>query len=371
MTQLSRKVKVIWAVLMVLALGFIISCSSNDDDPTPAPIASFQYVANEANGLEITFTNYSKDASSYAWNFGDGAGTSTEANVTYAYAEGGIYTVTLTATNETGTSDHTKEITVVNTLLPAANFQFQVSSGNPLEVTFSDLSVNADSYAWDFGDNAGASTEANPTYTYAAGGTYTVVLTTTNSYGSADISKDVTVVSPDAVNMIANGGFDDESVWTIIQQNPNNNATITIADGVAFYDDVVQGSWGSEGHVGMNQAVTVESGNYQLDLDITTNGINEFWFEVWVGLGAPVEFEDYNDNNNASPVLAFNTWRCADNATYSGPMTAASCPDPDNGLNMDGSITLEAGTYYVVIRGGGITWGDGITIDNVSMYKVD
>lgn len=367
MTQFSRLAKSTWIVLMVLALGFFSSCSSDDNEPAPAPIASFQFVANENNGLEITFTNYSKDASSYAWNFGDGIGTSTEENVTYTYTSGGTFAVTLTAANETGTSEHTKEVTVVNTLLPAANFQFQVSAGNPLQVTFSDLSVNADSYAWDFGDNTGTSTEANPTYTYAEGGTYTVLLTATNSYGSADISKAVTVVSPDAVNMIANGGFDDTSVWTIIQQNPNNNATITIADGVATYDDVVQGSWGSEGHVGMNQALTVESGNYQLDLDITTNGINEFFFEVWVGLGAPVEFEDYNENNNATKVLSFNSWECYDaNSTYSGPMAAVSCQDTD------GSITLDAGTYYVVIRGGGITWGEGgIIVDNVSMYKVD
>jgi len=351
---------------MVLAMGFIISCSSNNDDPKPAPIASFQYVANETNGLEITFTNYSKDAGSYAWNFGDGIGTSTEENVTYTYTSGGTFTVTLTATNETGSSVHTKEVTVINTFLPLADFSYEVNEENPLEVSFSDKSENAGSYAWDFGDNIGTSTEANPSYTYAEGGTYSVTLTVTNQYGSVDKVKDVTVVSPDAVNMIANGGFDDTSVWTIIQHNPNNNGTITIADGVAIYDDVVQGTWGTEGHVGMNQTVTVESGNYQLDLDITTNGINEFFFEVWVGLGAPVEFEDYNENNNATKVLSFNTWDCYDaNSTYSGPMAAVSCQDTD------GSITLDAGTYYVVIRGGGITWGDGIIVDNISMYKVD
>jgi len=366
MKQLSVIKNVTWAIIAVLGLSFLTSCNSDDDDPIPAPAASFQYEANETNGLEVTFTNYSKDATSYAWNFGDGIGTSTEENVTYTYADGGTFTVTLTATNETGSAEHTKEVTVVNTLKPVADFSFQVSDENTLEVSFTNNAPNATGYEWDFGDGTGTSTEANPTYVYATGGTYSVMLSVSNEYGSASATKEVTVVNPTAVNLIQNGTFDDESVWSIIQHNPNNNATITIADGVAFYDDVEQGSWGTEGHVGMNQAVTVESGNYQLDLDIITNGMDEIFFEVWVGTGEPIEGEDYNDANGATKVLSFNSWDCGDtNNTYSGPMAAVSCQDTD------GSITLDAGTYYVVIRGGGITWGEGITVDNVSMYKVD
>ena len=82
--------------------------------------------------------------------------------------------------------------------------------------------------------------------------------------------------------------------------------------------------------------------------------------------------DDYNGDDGATPVLAFNTWRCPDNATYSGPMLAASCPDSDNGFDMDGIIALDAGTYYVVIRSGGLNFNaDGIVIDNVTMVKID
>lgn len=250
---------------------------------------------------------------------------------------------------------------------PVATFQFAVSGENSLQVTFSNFSQNATSYAWDFGDNAGTSTEKNPTYTYADGGTYTVKLTATNSTGSADHSKEVTVINPSAENYILNGEFDDESVWTIIQHNPNNAGTLTIADGVAVYNKGLQGEWGSEPHIGMNQAVTVEAGNYQLNLDITTNGISDVYFEVWVGTGEPVAESDYNEANGASKVLSFNTWECAaTNSVYSGPMAAVSCQDTD------GSIYLDAGTYYVVIRSGGLSFGeDGVTIDNVTMVKID
>lgn len=251
-----------------------------------------------------------------------------------------------------------------------ASFQYVVSEENTLEVTFTNYSKYATSYTWDFGDNAGTSTEENPTYTYADGGTYAVTLTATGDGGSRDHSKDVTVINPTAKNYIENGEFNDESVWTIIQHHTSRNGIITIADGVAVFDEIIDvpsGDWGNEAHVGMNQAVTLEAGSYQMDLDITTNGIDECWFEVWVGLDEPIDEADYNENYNATKALSFNAWDCADNKVYSGSMAAASCQDTD------GSITIDAaGTYYVVIRSGGFTFGEGgIIIDNVSMVKLD
>jgi hypothetical protein len=47
-------------------------------------------------------------------------------------------------------------------------------------------------------------------------------------------------------------------------------------------------------------------------------------------------------------------------------MAATGC------TGVDGTITLEANTYYVVIRSGGFTFGDGgVIIDNVTMIKTD
>ena len=199
---------------------------------------------------------------------------------------------------------------------------------------------------------------------------HTATLTAINDLGTKDHSKDIKAVSPTAENFIQNGGFDDESSWTIIQHNTNNNGKITIADGVAIYDEVVdvpEGSWGQEAHVGMNQAVAVAAGTYQLDMDITTSGINECWFEVWVGTDEPVAEAEYNETNNATKVLSFNSWDCAAaNSVYSGKMAAVSCQDTD------GSVSLESDTYYVVIRSGGFTFGEGgIIIDNVTMVKID
>lgn len=77
---------------------------------------------------------------------------------------------------------------------PYTLFTFNVTD---LTVTFRNESVDdPESYSWDFGDGQ-TSTEENPTYTYQEGGTYMVVLTTSNSSGEDQFERTVTVVEPE------------------------------------------------------------------------------------------------------------------------------------------------------------------------------
>ena len=73
------------------------------------PFAS--YGAAHGAGLAVSFTNMSQRAVSYAWSFGDGA-TSTAAAPSHTYAAPGIYTVTLTASNECRSEVHTDTVHV-------------------------------------------------------------------------------------------------------------------------------------------------------------------------------------------------------------------------------------------------------------------
>jgi len=68
---------------------------------------------------------------------------------------------------------------------PVANFTATPTSGSaPLTVNFTDQSTNTPtSWQWDFGDG-NTSTVKNPTHTYNNAGSYTVLLTVTNSNGS-------------------------------------------------------------------------------------------------------------------------------------------------------------------------------------------
>ncbi len=60
----------------------------------------------------VSFTNTSTNATSYSWEFGDGS-TSTNENASHLYTYGGTFSVTLTATNSTGSKSITKSINVL------------------------------------------------------------------------------------------------------------------------------------------------------------------------------------------------------------------------------------------------------------------
>ncbi len=81
---------------------------------TPAaPVASFTFLpAAPTAGQTVTFTDTSTGSpASWSWNFGDG-GTSSSQNPTHAFAAEGVYTVTLTAANDLGSSTATGTVTV-------------------------------------------------------------------------------------------------------------------------------------------------------------------------------------------------------------------------------------------------------------------
>jgi len=78
------------------------------------PLATFSYnILNPYNlPLNIECVNATTfHATSYLWNFGDGD-TSTKAAPTHTYTKGGIYTITLTATNSGGSSTTTLDVRV-------------------------------------------------------------------------------------------------------------------------------------------------------------------------------------------------------------------------------------------------------------------
>jgi len=106
------------------------------------------------------------------------------------------------------------ELTLKETLPVKADFYAETVSGiAPLTVQFYDLSTNATSWAWDFGDG-GTSTEQDPIHTYTTGGTFTVKLTASNG-GSNDVLtlKDLITVLPNALDKI------DYSKYTITTSN--------------------------------------------------------------------------------------------------------------------------------------------------------
>jgi PKD repeat protein len=134
---------------------------------------------------------------SYSWDFGDGVGSSAEANPAYTYAAAGSYTVTLLVENACGTD--TAEL-VVEVVCETPTVSFASDSpaalGQAMHFTSMVSGSGPFSYTWDFGDGLGSSVEAHPVYTYTAVGTYTVTLSVEGACGSDSYSALVVVEEP-------------------------------------------------------------------------------------------------------------------------------------------------------------------------------
>jgi PKD repeat protein len=168
---------------------------------------SADFSANETDGvapLTVAFSDLSAGSpTSWSWSFGD----NTTAEIKYpvhTYANGGVFTVSLTVSNGTASSSKTRTgyITVESVVQPPhAAFTADITDGQaPLGVQFSDQSTgNPSQWSWAFGDT-GMSTAVSPTHVYQNPGIYTVSLTVTNSGGSDTETKAgyITVTSPPA-----------------------------------------------------------------------------------------------------------------------------------------------------------------------------
>lgn len=135
-------------------------------------------------------------------NVGKGSATSFPYKYTWNTNNESSGNHTLKATSiDNSKASASDEITVtiieISGNAPAADFSANITSGEaPLTVNFTDLSSNnPTSWQWDFGDG-GTSTQQNPSHSYNNNGSYTVMLTALNSYGSdVETKTDYIVVS--------------------------------------------------------------------------------------------------------------------------------------------------------------------------------
>jgi PKD repeat protein len=152
--------------------------------------------------LTVNFTDLSIDnVNTWEWDFGDG-NTSGQQNPSNEYVAAGQYTVSLKITGPGGSDSIVKQNYIELFFNPpTAEFIGTPTSGMaPLQVQFTDLSVDSvNSWLWFFGDG-GVAFEQNPSHTYVTAGSYTVTLQISGPGGSDDMQKtDYITVNSDLI----------------------------------------------------------------------------------------------------------------------------------------------------------------------------
>lgn len=154
---------------------------------SPNVEAQFNTPARGCVPYDVVFDNTSTGGTDFIWELGDG-NTSTEFEPNYTYNNVGSYNVRLIAIdpNTCNLRDTTEYFTITVFPVPVANFTW--SPNPPIEntpTTFTNQSVGANRYLWDFGDGE-FSPLVNPVHQYNATGTYRAKLYAFNDADCVD-----------------------------------------------------------------------------------------------------------------------------------------------------------------------------------------
>jgi gliding motility-associated-like protein len=164
---------------------------------SPKPVAAFTATPRDACAFtDIQFTDQSTGLiTNWLWFYGDG-GASIEQNPVYQYNDTGYFHVTLIVSNN-GCSDTLQLNDFIHIKPPIAKFKDSLNCGQPFSRFFTDQSIGATSWLWDFGDGT-TSTAQNPVKVYTTKGVFTVKLFVSNGTCNHQTTKPVTIIEEKA-----------------------------------------------------------------------------------------------------------------------------------------------------------------------------
>lgn len=142
-------------------------------------------------GGHVVFQDTGQQGDSWTWSLGDGTVLQTDSG-SHVYDAPGTYEVLLTVSDEAGCSGSFL-LPVLVPPFPFAQFEAHLDPCS-LSHVFRNMSANAVSHAWDFGDGS-TSAAFEPAHQYPDDGTYTVWLVVTGVDGCVDSTSQQMVVS--------------------------------------------------------------------------------------------------------------------------------------------------------------------------------
>ena len=346
-----------------------------------APVARFNSSSNVAIvGEDILFNDLSLNGpTTLSWDFGDGT-TTTGANVSHNWDSPGTFLVTLTATNEAGSSTTSRQVTIdpLPPDPPTAAFNVVTTTVAANEVvSFTDTSTGSPTeWFWNFGD--GETTMAqSPNHSFDAPGTYTVTLTASNPGGSTSTSQTITVTNPPTASFTQSideleVDFEDTSqngptAWSwdfgdgtsSILQDPDHTYALP-----GQYTVTLVASNAAGDSIPFSQVVTVNKAPVS-NFSATTNGLTAQFTDL--SIDNPTawlwEFDDGSTSTLRNPSHTYASSGTYDvtltvtNAAGSDdftdqvtvalapPVAAISCTVVGAGVSCDGSGSSSAATY--------------------------
>jgi gliding motility-associated-like protein len=142
------------------------------------------------------------------WSFDDGT-TDDNQNPSHCFSSGTVptelFSITLSDTTNFGcVSTATVTDMIAVSAMPNAEFTYgpQPASINYPQITFTDMSTNATTWYWNFGDSllnptTNTSFASSPDHSYTDVGTYCVTLMVTNTPACADTIEHCLIIEPD------------------------------------------------------------------------------------------------------------------------------------------------------------------------------
>ena len=162
---------------------------------TTQPTAGFTVEDIDLCENEPVILRNTSDGNNFVWYFGNGE-TSTDVVPNYTYPNPGTYTITQVAINGACRDSLVRPAAIQIHPKPLAEFIAELTANKFNDpVVFNNLSSNANSYIWLFGDGD-SSIITDPTHLYTGDGPYRVTLYAISSFGCKDtVSHDIGVDS--------------------------------------------------------------------------------------------------------------------------------------------------------------------------------
>lgn len=192
-------------------------CTGNDTEQVEVydtPVADFipQNVCEDAVAtfLDASTVGYGGPINAWSWSFGDVLNTtSANQNPTFTYADSGSFVVSLIASS--AFCADTAFDTILVEPRPTAAFGMSSDTGcSSLQVSFSNSTINATSYEWNFGDG-NTSTQANPSYAFTHSGqsdtSFIVKLVAVSAFGCRDSITDTVTVLGNPIAHFGSNAF--------------------------------------------------------------------------------------------------------------------------------------------------------------------